>query len=107
MSAGILPLDELDFHGKNFYQFLSLGECWLGSDEANFKRDGATSRCVDNKFDVCDIDQKTKCRAQLCAGKWKANKVYELKQGNNDTIIRTFTLKLKSYGGFRNNGIGA
>ena len=58
-----------------------VGECWLSNDEANFKRDGKTSRCVDNQFNKCEIDQGSRCRAPLCAGEWKANKVYELKQG--------------------------
>ncbi|XP_066935825.1 uncharacterized protein [Clytia hemisphaerica] len=74
--AELAKKENMKYFSIQFY-----GECWLGNNETNFKRDEKTDRCVDNKFDVCDVDQKTKCRAQLCAGKWKANKVYELKQG--------------------------
>ena len=60
-----------------------LGECWLSNNETNFQRDGQTGRCVDNKFDKCNSNQGSRCRAPLCAGQWKANMVYELKQGIN------------------------
>ena len=60
-----------------------LGECWLSNNETNFQRDGQTGRCVDNKFDRCNCNQGSRCRAPLCAGQWKANMVYELKQGIN------------------------
>lgn len=64
-----------------YFSIQYYGECWLSNDKHRHEKYGKTSHCVNNKWKVCKMDQGAKCRAQQCAGKQEANKVYELKQG--------------------------
>lgn len=64
---------------KKFFSIQFYGECWFGDDE-RFNRDGAVTSCVDDKWNVCPLTDKS-CRTKLCAGEWETNKVYEIQQG--------------------------
>ena len=54
--------------------------------EPRFKEDGASTKCVDGEWGVCDMNNGMgkKCRNHFCAGQAEANKVYQLMQGNTD-----------------------